>query len=98
MGYARKVDVNHGTIRDKLRKVPGVYVKDVSGASGIGFDLIVRYQLRPPVMIEIKADDKQPLTESERKAQAAYGDYWHRVETFEAALVALGISADRPPF
>ena len=97
MTYARKVDVNHGTIRDLLRKVPGVYVQDVSAAAGLGYDLIVRYQYGPPHLFEIK-QPKAKLTESESKAARAYGDYWHRVETFEGALVALGISADRPPF
>lgn len=98
MGYARKVDTNHGFIRDLLRKVPGVYVQDVSAAAGLGYDLIVRYQLGPPHLFEIKGDAKSKLTESESKAARAFGDYWHRVETFEGALVALGIDGERPPF
>ena len=93
---ARKVDGNHGEIRDSLRRIPGVRVQDVSAASGLGFDLIARYQDAPPLFLEVK--NGSGLTDSEKRARAMYGEYWHRVTTFEEALAALGISTERAPF
>lgn len=96
--YAKKVDGNHAEIRDNLRAIPGVYVQDVAAAAGLGFDLIVRYQDAPPVFMELKAGPKEPLTDSERRASKRFAGYWYRVESFEAALAVLGISADKAPF
>lgn len=97
MSYARKVDGNHREIVDALRRVPGVHVQDVSACPNLGFDLIVRYQDRAPMLMEIKAGAKSPLTISEKAARKFYSPYWARVESFEEALIALGISADRAP-
>ena len=94
--YARKVDNNHAEIRDMLRRIPGVYIQDVSAASGLGFDLIARYQERPPMFLEIKNGSR--LTDSEKRARAQYGAYWRQVTTFEEALAALGISTESAPF
>lgn len=96
--YARKVDGNHAEIRDLLRAIPGMYVQDVSAATGLGFDLIARWQDRPPVFLEIKAGPKEALTDSERRASKRYTGYWYRVDSFEAALAAFGIGAEIAPF
>lgn len=94
--HARKVDGNHAAIRDGLRRVPGVYVQDVAAAPGLGFDLIARYQDGPPLFLEIK--NGSPLTDSEKRARARYGQYWHAVTTFDEALFVLGIDTKPAPF
>lgn len=98
MRYANRTDSNHAEIRDALRKVPGVYVQDVSMHSGFGADLLVRYQDRPPVFIEVKSGPRDKLRDSERRLSEKLSGYWHRVESFDDALTALGISAERAPF
>ena len=98
MRRAKKVDTNHAELRDALRKIPGMAVMDVAAMSGLGCDLLCRWQNRPPMMLEIKSGAKSPLTDSERKARDMFGEYWHRVETLEDALAVFGISTDRPPF
>ena len=97
MTYAKRTDVNHRDIVDSLRRVPGVYVQDVASCASLGFDIIVRYQDRPPLFIEIKAAARSPLTVSEKVARRVYDGFWHRVETFEDALRAIGIEVDGPP-
>ena len=97
MTYAKRTDVNHRDIVDSLRRVPGVYVQDVASCASLGFDIIVRYQDRPPVFMEIKRDPKARMTISEQKARKLYEPYWHRVHTFEDALRAVGIDVDGPP-
>lgn len=97
--YAKKVDTNHGEIRDLLRAIPGMAVLDTSAMSGLGCDLLCRYQDAPPVMLEIKnRATKKPLTDSERRAKKIFAGYWFRVESFEDALAVFGISTDRAPF
>jgi hypothetical protein len=96
--YARKIDGNHAEVRDALRGVPGVRVKDVSMHAALGFDLIVVYQDGPPHLLEVKPPGRVKLTDSERGARAMYGDFWHCVQTFEDGLRALGIATERSPF
>lgn len=99
--YAAKVDANHGEIRDFLRAIPGIGkrgVKDVSGMSKLGCDLIVRYQDGPPHFLEIKAGPKDKLTDSEAGLKAMMEGYWHRVETLDDALAVFGIGAEQAPF
>lgn len=93
----RRIDGNQPDIVAKLRRVPGVYIHIVSDCAGIGFDLIVRYQERAPMLLEIKSTSRSPLTASEKSARRAYGPYWCRVESFEQALEAIGIPQDGPP-
>ena len=97
MTYARRTDSNHADIVAALRRVPGVHVQDVSSCPSFGADLIVRYQERAPMLLEIKSTARSPLTASEKTARRAYGPYWARVETFEQALEAIGISAEPAP-
>ena len=73
-------------------------VLDTSSMGGLGCDLLCRYQDGPPVMLEIKSDGKKPLTDSERKLKDMFTGYWFRVESFEQALAAFGISYERAPF
>ena len=98
--YARKVDGNHGEIRDALRAIPGVRVLDTAAMSGLGCDLMVWYQDRPALFVEVKAGPKAPLTDSERrlKVYCEASGAWVRAMTLEDVLGALGISAERAPF
>lgn len=43
------------------------------------------------------AGAKKPLTDSERRLKKYAGAHWHRIETIEQALAALGISAEAAP-
>ena len=94
--YARKVDSNHRDIADMLKAIPGVNVLDTAAMSGLGCDLLVFYQERP-VFMEIKSGAKKPLTDSERRLKKYAGAHWHRIETFDDALRALGISTEAAP-
>lgn len=96
--YASKRDVNHAEIRDHLRAVPGMWVKDVGGMAALGCDLIVRWQNNAPLFVEIKDGPKSPLTDSERQLKAHMGQYWIRAQSFEDVLAACGLSNDPPPF
>ena len=95
--YARKVDTNHAELRDQLRAIPGVKVLDTASMSGLGCDLLVFYQDTPPLMVEVKAGAKQPLTDSERRLKGLAGRYWIRATGLEDVLRALGISGDPAP-
>lgn len=97
MRYANRTDSNHAEVRDGLRKIPGVYVLDLSVFPGIGADLLVRYQDRAPVFIEVKASPKDRLTPNEKKLSKSMVGYWHRVTTLEEAFDALGIAYERAP-
>ena len=87
MSYARKVDTNHGQIRDGLRNVFGAQaVQDVSMYPGLGFDLIAVARGRI-AFLEVKPPKKASrLTESEQAARDRYGDLWRVVTTLEEAL------------
>lgn len=95
--YAKKTDLNHGEIRDALRGIPGMKLLDTAGMAGLGCDLLCSWQGGPLVMLEIKSHAKKPLTDSERRARSMFGDYWHRIESFEDALRVFGISTERAP-
>lgn len=98
--YARKVDGNHGELRDALRAIPGVRVLDTAAMSGLGCDLVVWYQDRPALFVEVKAGPKEPLTDSERRLKTLCepSGAWVRAVTLEDVLGALGISTERAPF
>ena len=95
--YAKKPDLNHGEIRDALRAIPGMKLLDTAGMAGLGCDLLCSWQGGPLVMLEIKSHAKKPLTDSERRARSMFGDYWHRIESFEDALRVFGISTEPAP-
>lgn len=96
--YARKPDLNHSEIAAALRAIPGMKLLDTSGMAGLGCDLLASWQGGPPTMLEIKSHPKKPLTDSERRARSLFGDYWHRVESFEDVLRVFGISTEAAPF
>ena len=96
--YARKPDLNHSEIAAALRAIPGMKLLDTSGMAGLGCDLLASWQGGPPTMLEIKSHPKKPLTDSERRARSLFGDYWHRVESFEDVLRVFGISTETAPF
>lgn len=93
MTRARKVDTNHGEIRDGLRRVFGPdAVQDTSMYPGLGFDLIAVARGRV-AFLEVKPPRKATrLTESEQTARARYGDLWRVVTTLEEALEALDVA------
>lgn len=97
MRYAKRPDNNHAEIRDQLRAIPGMRLLDTAAMSGLGCDLLCRWQDGPPVMLEIKSAAKKPLTDSERRAQRLFDGYWYRVETLDDVLRVFGISADPAP-
>lgn len=89
--YARRVDDNHGEIRDTLKDTPGVYCRDVARSSGLGFDLIVSYQDGPPYFVEIKrAKDPSKLTASERRAKDHWGRWWIEATSAIDVLAHIG--------
>lgn len=97
--YARRVDGNHAEIRDQLRCIPGMRVLDTAAMSGLGCDLLVFWQDRPALFVEIKAGPKEPLTDSEKRlkkmAEASSG--FVRALAVEDVLHALGISTEPAP-
>ena len=95
--YARKVDTNHGELRDQLRAIPGMRVLDTAALSGLGCDLLVFWQDAPPLMVEVKTGPKKPLTDSEMRLKKLAGCYWLRAVTIEDVLRALGISTEPAP-
>ena len=95
---AAKRDTNHAEIRDALRAIPGVHVHDAGGYAGAGFDLIAVYQERRVAFLEVKPHAKAKLTDSERAAKKRLAPFWYRIESFEDALQALGISTEVAPF
>lgn len=95
--YARRVDANQAEIVAQLRGIPGLKVLDTSAMSGLGCDLLVFWQDNPPLMVEVKAGAKQPLTDSERRLKGLAGRYWVRATGVEDVMRALGISTDPAP-
>jgi len=95
--YNRKPDGNQSAILKQAAKVNALKLFPMDKHPGIGYDVVGRYQDGPPQMIEIKAGPRDPLTDSEKAARRYYGDYWHRVETFDDLLAAFGISTERAP-
>ena len=101
--YNRKPDGNHAEIKQGLAKVEkfrtGLKVVDISAYPRFGADLMVFYQNKPAMFLEIKAGKSDPLTESEErlKALCAASGTWHRIETLDDALRALGISTEAAP-
>ena len=96
--YAKRIDENHSDIANALRAIPGMKLLDTSAMAGLGCDLLCSWQGGPPTMLEIKSHPKKPLTDSERRASALFTGYWHRVESFEAALRVFGIGTEAAPF
>lgn len=96
--YNRKPDGNQKTLLQQIKGVPGIKVKDVSTFPGLGYDLVARYQDGPPHALEIKIDEKEPLSDSEMKARDFLGEFWHRVLDIEDVLVVFGISTEAAPF
>lgn len=91
-------DSNHATIRDQLRKVPGMVVVDVGGYSGLGADLLIRWQDGAPILVEVKQDHKQALTDSEKRLRDKLGVYWLRAHCVEDVLAHVGLSNEAPPW
>ncbi len=102
MGYGpafkRRVDGNHGEIRDEYRRL-GCYVKDVSGGK-IG-DLFVSVPCTPGCMVsnmcslrkwffvEVKKDAKEPLTENEKEWALLLGDQFVIVRSLEDVWLSI---------
>lgn len=98
MRHAKRVDGNHGEIRDGLRKL-GYLVRDTS-KMGQGFpDLLVKVGCKLPVLLEIK-DQKKPksgqkLTGSEVEFFEDFGAISYVVTTLDEAISAVGNSKFR---
>lgn len=93
--YARRVDANHGLIRDALRGL-GWKVMDLSG-SGDGIpDLMVSVKPGHPHFLEIKDGDKAPsaqkLTDAQRLWHSAAWRITTKVRSLEEAVDALNFA------
>lgn len=93
--YARRVDANHGTVKDRLQG-EGFQVQDVSMYPGLGFDLIVTTMDDgggPVWFLEVKDGDKPPsarkLTDSELEAKARYPQQFRLVNSPDEAVEAV---------
>ena len=93
--FRRKVDANHAEVREEYRRL-GCYVKDVSRGQ-IG-DLFVVVPCSPSCMpmlgphrcpdassffVEVKKDEKEPLTENEKEWQLLLGDQFVIVRSLD---------------
>jgi len=73
---AKKVDNNHGEIREFLRAIPGVIVTDTS-MFGNGFpDLLVKYK-NNIYYVEVKKSSKEKLTPKEVIFQEFIGERYY---------------------
>ena len=95
--YRRKKDGNQNELFSLAERVNGLEMLDVSMHPGLGFDAVGRYQGGPAHMLEIKRSKSKTLTDSEKEARRYYGEYWHRVETFDDLLRVFGISTEAAP-
>lgn len=87
--YARKPDGNQAELSRQLADIPGLIDLDVSHLPGLGCDRIVFY--RGDVrFVEIKVNDKEELTASEKRLRDMAGPLWVRVVTVEDVLAAFG--------
>jgi len=92
--YNRRVDGNHAEVREEYRRL-GCYVKDVHGGS-IG-DLFVIVPCEDCVglydrdctsprrrfFVEVKKNEKEPLTENEKEWQLLLGDQFVIVRSLD---------------
>jgi hypothetical protein len=97
MRYRKRRDDNHAELRDKLRDIPGVEVKDTASIGGGYPDLEVTYR-EVTYFLEVKDGKKSPsrcrLTEAERKRHAELrkaGIKVHVVKSFEEACTVIGV-------
>jgi hypothetical protein len=96
--HARRVDDNHGAIREALRQVPGVKVYDSSGCGRGLPDLLVTHR-HALFFVELKDGTKAPsarrLTPAEAEFKAfvstALGVSYEVVESVEQALRLVGV-------
>jgi hypothetical protein len=90
--YARKVDRNHGEIRDGLRKL-GWTVHDLSSAGDGVPDLGVPVKPGHPHFLEIKDEDKPLSAQKLTKAQEVWHSFaWQitsKVRNLDEAVKAL---------
>lgn len=87
--YARKVDTNHGAIRDGLRAA-GYEVLDLSAAGQGVPDLAVRIGPGKSVWLEVKRPDIKKRDQAMTTEQQVFWYYFnqdmHIVQTLEEAL------------
>lgn len=88
---AHKVDVNHATIRDELRQIPGVTVFDLA-AMGDGCADLLAARLGVNYLLEVKAPNKRDtLTKAQRHFRSTWTGQYAVVESTEDALQILGV-------
>ncbi len=97
--YARRVDGNHGQIREALRMVPGCHVWDSSHAGSGLPDLIVTYrhamwflEIKDPTQVPSKRKLSPAEVEFKAFADRALGVAYVVVETVDQALLAMGVT------
>ena len=92
--FRRKVDANHAEVREEYRRL-GCYVKDVHGGQIGDLFVIVPcescmgiYTKECPspderFFVEVKKDEKEPLTENEKEWQLLLGDQFVIVRSLD---------------
>jgi hypothetical protein len=94
----RRVDANHGLIRDQLR-ADGWEVLDTSGVGGGIWDLIVKVAPGWPHFLEVKDGDKplsaQALTPAQEKLHNFCWQFSSKVTNINEARAALAWAANR---
>lgn len=93
MRRAAKIDANHLAIREALREIPGVTVKDAAHVGGGFPDLIVGVKGRT-VLLEVKDGDKKPSARKLTPAQVRFRQVWSGspiwiVESVEQAIAVV---------
>jgi len=93
MRHAKRVDSNHAQIRDELRAL-GYEVHDFSHVGGGVADLCVRTSPTMSIWLEIKATNKDKLTDKEVIFKTLWADVYHIVTTTREAediLLCIGL-------
>lgn len=91
--YARKIDLNHEPIRDRLRQIPGLEVEDIS-KFGRGFpDLMIGgtlYDSCEPVLVFVELKSKRgKLKENQKKFAERWGRFTRVIEARSVSAVLM---------
>jgi hypothetical protein len=90
----KKVDANHGAVRDGLKRIPGMVVHDLTQSGG-PLDLLCSYDHRLRYL-EVKDGDKpksaRKLTKKEEDFIAKFPEFCAVVLSLDDALRAMGVT------
>jgi hypothetical protein len=90
----KRVDANHADIRDGLKRIPGMVVRDLTQSGG-PLDLLCSYKGRL-MFLEVKDGSLKPsarkLTEKEEDFIAKFSEFCAVVLSLDDALRAMGVT------